>query len=247
MPAIASRTIEQPERLEERKPNKTDGRDQGPPQKTPPSTERVADFERRNLQRNVPGEIPGQEGSGRKLAVLVGVRTYQHSDLKNLDYPENDVDELAALLNRQGFSVTLLTTRAKPTDQDQFPTSDNIRRQLAAVLKGATKHDLVLVGLAGHGLQPLSSSQSYFCPFDANPSERDGKLVKPETLLSLGEILGQLRESGIGRKLLLVDACRNDPQVRGGRRGGGVTQVAVSALPEQTGVLLSCAQGGILV
>ena len=51
----------------------------------------------------------------------------------------------------------------------------------------------------------------------------------------------QLRESGIGEKLLLVDACRNDPQVRGARRG--VTQVDVSSLPEQTGVLLSCKAG----
>ena len=28
-----------------------------------------------------------------------------------------------------------------------------------------------------HGLQPLASPQSFFCPYDANPSERDGKLV----------------------------------------------------------------------
>jgi formylglycine-generating enzyme required for sulfatase activity len=177
------------------------------------------------------------------LALLVGVRKYQHDGLKDLDYPENDVEELAKLLKRQDFTVSLLTTSANHTDQEHFPTSDNIRRQLAAVLKGASKHDLIVVGLAGHGLQPLASPQSFFCPYDANPSERDGKLVKPETLLSIGEILGQLRESGIGEKLLLVDACRDDPQVRGGRRGGAVTQVDVASLPLHTGVMLSCSPG----
>jgi formylglycine-generating enzyme required for sulfatase activity len=187
--------------------------------------------------------LSGQENqaAGRKLAFLVGVREYRHNDLKNLDYPENDVEELAKVLEKQSFSVTVLTTRAGRTDKERFPDAANIRRQLAAILKDASKNDLIVVGLAGHGLQPLGSSQSYFCPFDANPSARGGKLVNPDSLLSISEILTQLRESGIGEKLLLVDACRNDPQVRGARRG--VTQVDVSSLPEQTGVLLSCRAG----
>lgn len=181
-------------------------------------------------------------GSPRKLAFLVGVQTYKHGELKDLKYPENDVADLSTLFKRQGFAVTLLTTRAKP-HEEQFPTAENIRRQFADLLNGASKHDLLVVGLAGHGIQPEGSPQSYFCPYDANPSERDGKLVQPETLLSVNEILQQLRESGIGQKLLLVDACRNDPQVEGGRRGGGMRQVDVATLPQQTGVLMSCDQG----
>ena len=35
-----------------------------------------------------------------------------------------------------------------------------LRKQLAPILKGASKGDLILVGLAGHGLQPLNSWQS---------------------------------------------------------------------------------------
>jgi formylglycine-generating enzyme required for sulfatase activity len=181
--------------------------------------------------------------AGRKLAFLVGVKSYAHAELKNLEFPENDVKELADVLKRMGFTVVLMSTSAAPTDKEHFPNSENIRRQLSALLQGCTKGDLILVGLAGHGLQPLNSSQSYFCPHDANPSERNGDVVHPETLLSIGEILTQLRESGIGQKLLMVDACRNDPQVRGGRRGAGTIQVDVSGLPQQTGVLLSCARG----
>src|ERR1700722_1300869 len=179
----------------------------------------------------------------RKLAFLVGVKTYKHADLKDLGFPENDVQDLADVLKRLGFTVTVMSTRAPGSDKQHYPDADNIRQQLAAMLKGASKQDLILVGLAGHGLQPLNSSQSYFCPHDANPSEKDGDVTHPETLLSMGEILTQIRDSGIGQKLLLVDACRNDPQVRGGRRGAGTIQVDVSALPQQTGVLLSCARG----
>jgi formylglycine-generating enzyme required for sulfatase activity len=183
------------------------------------------------------------EPAPRKLAFLVGVKSYDHADLKNLEFPENDVKELADVLKRQGFTVTLMSTSAARTDKEHFPDADNIRQQLSATLKGASKRDLFLIGLAGHGLQPLNASQSYFCPHNANPSERNGDVAHPETLLSIGEILTQIRDSGIGQKLLMVDACRNDPEVRGGRRGGGVIQVDISALPQQTGVLLSCARG----
>jgi formylglycine-generating enzyme required for sulfatase activity len=183
------------------------------------------------------------EPAPRKLAFLVGVKSYDHADLKNLEFPENDVKELADVLKRQGFTVTLMSTSAARTDREHFPDADNIRRQLSATLKGASKRDLILIGLAGHGLQPLNASQSYFCPHNANPSERNGDVAHPETLLSIGEILTQIRDSGIGQKLLMVDACRNDPEVRGGRRGGGVIQVDISALPKQTGVLLSCDRG----
>ncbi len=179
----------------------------------------------------------------RKLAFLVGVKKYSHADLKDLEFPENDVKELGDVLKGQRFEVTAMSTSASRTDAAHFPDVANIRQQLAAVLKDASKRDLILVCLAGHGLQPTGSSQGYFCPHDANPSERNGDVAFPETLLSIGEILTRLRESGIGRKMLMVDACRDDPQVRGGRRGGALTQVDVSALPPQTGVLLSCSPG----
>ena len=52
--------------------------------------------------------------------------------------------------------------------------------------------------LALFALQPAGSSNAYFCPYDANPSQRDGNVAHPETLISIGEILGQFRDSGIG-------------------------------------------------
>jgi formylglycine-generating enzyme required for sulfatase activity len=180
--------------------------------------------------------------AGRKLAFLVGVKVYDHADLKNLDFPENDVEDLAALLKSDGFETIVLTTsRGKKSDQNK-PTAANIRSRLKAILGGATKQDLIIVGLAGHGIQPLASDESYFCPADANPVVKDDRPIAPERLVSVGEILAQMSDSGIGYKLLLVDACRNDPNARSARHRG-VDHVNVAALPSQTGVLLSCSQG----
>jgi hypothetical protein len=188
--------------------------------------------------------VPAQENQpvGRKLALLVGVKDYQHGSLHDLDFPENDVTELAEVLRAQDFDVVVLTTALAKHDANSAPTADNIRKQLNQLLekRKVNKRDVIVVGLAGHGLQPLGSKEAYFCPADANPTIEGDKPQKPQTLIGMGEILKQLDDSGIGHKLLLVDACRNDPSVRGRR---GVEKVDVSALPPQTGMLLSCAPG----
>jgi formylglycine-generating enzyme required for sulfatase activity len=180
-----------------------------------------------------------KETAGRKLAFLVGITKYNHQDLKDLEFPERDVADLGTVLEGDGFQVVSLTAEGGQQDSALKPVADNIRRQLKELLRGATKHDLVLVGLAGHGLQPLGSDESYFCAMDSNPTIKEGKLLEPATLVGIGEVLALLRDSGIGDKLLLVDACRNDPSVRG---NSGVDRVNI-ALPAQTGVLMGCSPG----
>ena len=186
------------------------------------------------------------EPAGRKLAFLVGVKTYNHSQLKTLDYPERDVEEFAPVLRRSGYTVVLLTTAEGLKTPALMPTAANIQSQLEKLLANVTRQDMILVGLAGHGIQPLGSDSAYFCPKDANPTTVVGMATSPSrpkfpaTLLGIDALLQTLDESGIGRKLVLMDACRNDPGVRGRR---GVDRVKVSALPQETGVLLSCSPG----
>jgi formylglycine-generating enzyme required for sulfatase activity len=80
------------------------------------------------------------------------------------------------------------------------------------MLDAVGKHDLILIALAGHGLQPTGSTEQFFCPFDANPD-------KKANLLSLAKLSSDMQASGAGTKLLLVDACRNDPDPGRGRSG----------------------------
>ncbi len=167
---------------------------------------------------------------GRKLALLVGVKRYDHEDLRDLDFPENDVEDLAGVLKDQHFETVVLTTARGKQDATEKPTAENLRARLKTLLKGANKRDLIVVALAGHGIQPLGSDESYFCPADANPVIRNDKPIAPELLVSVGEILGQMTDSGIGEKLLLVDACRNDPSARSAKRRG-VDHVNVASLP----------------
>src|SRR4051794_25367190 len=87
--------------------------------------------------------------TGKRYALLVGVNQYQHDKLKPLAFAEADVTDLASLLRRASYEVTLLTGSAPA--RDRLPTKANIERQLRAMLRQCTKGDTALVALAGHG------------------------------------------------------------------------------------------------
>jgi formylglycine-generating enzyme required for sulfatase activity len=181
-----------------------------------------------------------QTPAAKKYAVLVGVQDYDHSKLQRLPFAVNDVSDLGDLLRRHGYQVTLLRTAA--TDAKFVPTLASINARLAEVLEQCKRHDTVLVALAGHGLQfekrkPDDPDDAYFCPQDARPLPE-----RRETLLSLRKLYRQLDDSGAGVKLLLVDACRDDPTVpRGVRRG--VDGSTSPRPPRGVAALFSCSAG----
>jgi formylglycine-generating enzyme required for sulfatase activity len=178
------------------------------------------------------GAVLGQgEQVGKRYALLVGVREYRHEKLPDLKYSDRDVEELAGLLRPAGYQVTLLSTTAGKQEERRRPTLANIRRELSAILKEVGKHDVVLIALSGHGLQPEGGKDSFFCPADSNP-------YKLETLLSLGELYRELEESGVGVKLVLVDACRNE--IAPGRSAGVDGGVRP---PRGVSVLFACSPG----
>lgn len=88
-----------------------------------------------------------------KFAVLVGIKEYEHSKLVSLAYSEADAAETAALLKSHGYDVVLLTDSEGKRDAGRRPTRENIVKHLDRVLDQCKRHDTVLVGLAGHGLQ----------------------------------------------------------------------------------------------
>ena len=187
---------------------------------------------------------------GRRLAFLVAVTEYSHAGLDPLEFTERDINDMAKRLVEVGFDVVSLTPQRGKTDPKWKPTAENIRTQLPEFLhnRKVGRHDLVLLGLSGHGLQPRGSGDSFFCPADANPTMSDidqGKKQTPkfpQTLVSVGELLSLMDESGVGHKLVLVDACRNEPKSKGAKTTG-IDRVNLGELPGQTAVLLSCSKG----
>ena len=187
-------------------------------------------------------DLGAQEKEVRKYAVLVGVRDYDRNQLRSLPYPENDVQELAEVLKSSGFRrVELLTQTAGAKQSRYLPMAKMIREALKGMLEDRSAGDLVLVAFAGHGVQFKGEKEHYFCPMDA-------VLTDKSSLISLTEVYQQLAESKAGAKLLLVDACRNDPLSGNSRDGGDVRLDSVTRpqLPDPPGgvaALFSCSAG----
>jgi hypothetical protein len=136
------------------------------------------------------------------------------------------VDQLAEVLRKAGYRrVVLLTQSRGAKEARNLPLAANIRTSLKGLLEDRSKEDTVLVALAGHGVQFKGSDENFFCPMDA-------RLADKQTLLSLGEVYRQLEQCQAGAKVLLVDACRNDPQSDFSRARAAVTLESVTR-PQQ--------------
>ncbi len=182
----------------------------------------------------VPGAATAQEG--KRYALLVGVNEYEHEKLPALKYAVNDAAELGALLEKSGYGVTVLTDETGKKDPKLAPTKANVEKRLKDTLDGAKKGDVVVVALAGHGLQFEGEKDAYFCPSDARPFKDEAK-----TLVSLGKVYEQLDKSFAGVKVLLVDACRDDPAA--GRGSRGVNADFAPKPPSGVASLFSCSAG----
>src|SRR5947209_6026068 len=92
---------------------------------------------------------PQTKPKSKKVALLVGVTRYDSSHFPNLKYTDNDVEEMAKILQRPGSgftSVRVLTSRRGKKNRADAPTAANIRKALKELLEGRTKRDLVLIG-----------------------------------------------------------------------------------------------------
>ncbi len=168
--------------------------------------------------------VYAQAGRGKKYAVIVGIKDYDPEELSPLRFTARDADALAGELTRLQFEVTLMTGAA--TRPQLKPNSaDKIEKVLKNRAAGLTADDTLIFAFMGHGVhfasdkpaKPANNNQKeevqelYFCPEDARLSDRS-------SLLSMEVVYSALGGSQAGRKLLLVDACRNDPQPPGKKR-----------------------------
>src|SRR5207302_2086877 len=145
---------------------------------------------------------------GAKYAFLVGVHKYSEEKvLHPLAYAEPDVTELAQVLRDGGFEAgdVVLMTQMAAADEPRFlPEKKRILKELHVLLTNRSPKDTVIVAFAGHGVHFKDDKNSYFCPADAQLDDRT-------TLLPLSDVYAELEKCKAGVKVLLVDACRNDP------------------------------------
>src|SRR5260221_11191984 len=144
----------------------------------------------------------------RRVALVVGNSQYKNSNLV-LFNPRNDAEDVAASLRSLGFEV-ILRIDASRRDFDLAMT------QFARVAQYA---DTALFYYAGHALQ--HQGQNYLMPTDA---ELEDELSLRYEMVSLDDVRAGL-ERAAGGKIIILDACRNNPALtRLKRRMKGMTR-----------------------
>ena len=146
-------------------------------------------------------------GAAGRVALVVGNSTYAH--IGRLPNPGNDAADMAAALRRLGFEVT--TT----LDADRVELNDALR----AFTRQSAGADVSLVFYAGHGIE--MDGVNYLVPVDAR-LERDVD-VRFEAV-ALDDVL--VSTTGASLRLVVLDACRNNPLARSMQRTGASRSVS---------------------
>lgn len=176
----------------------------------------------------------GAQAEVKRRALIVGVNEYQNRKLADLLFAERDARELDAALRAWGFETDLLVGRVGP----KAPSRVNFLNSLDLLLKRASRKDLLVFAFAGHGVTIVHDAAQgptpFLCANDSIPTQT-------ETLISVREIIRRMEESGGAANLLLLDACRNDPDP-GGRKTG-IDAERMPPLGEGMAVFFACAPG----
>ncbi|MFB9262986.1 caspase domain-containing protein [Bradyrhizobium erythrophlei] len=132
-----------------------------------------------------------------RLALVIGQSAYK--SVPALPNPANDARAMSQLLTESGFTVT----SASDLSQDQLRERiSDFAGQVAA--KGTDT--VALVFYAGHGLQ--IDGENYLVPVDVDP-KREADI--PIQAVRLNDVLNTLTSVPSRMRILLLDACRNNP------------------------------------
>ncbi|NCC91444.1 MAG: hypothetical protein EOM01_13960, partial [Spirochaetia bacterium] len=135
-------------------------------------------------------------GKTDRYALVYGNSRY--TGMPVLANPVNDANDIAGLLDKLGFKVTLVT------DASQGSMESTLRSFAAEI--GKRKADIALFFYAGHGAQ--FEGVNYLLPVDADIRQAHELSSKA---LSMELVASTLERTGSSLNLVILDACRDNP------------------------------------
>ena len=151
--------------------------------------------------------LAGPAPASQRVALVIGNATYAH--VPALSNPLNDVSDIGAALGRLGFSVTRLDNAGYAA----------LRRGLLEFQRAASASEMAVVFYAGHGIEV--DRRNFLVPVDARlVSDQD---VEFEAVPL--ELLSRVVERASGLRLVILDACRENPFAVNMQRAGATRSI----------------------
>lgn len=179
--------------------------------------------------------IAQSDAANDKYAVLVGVNDY--IDLTQLQYTLNDIHDLKAELLNLGFAEEHIYTLTSDGRVSERPTKELIEKTLRFVLENVKRDDFLFLAFSGHGLE--IGGENYFCPENASRDDWAG------TCVSLSLVMKQLEKSPARFKMMVVDACRENPFLTRNLDPNVASIQSITDPPRGVAFLMSCAVGEV--
>ncbi|MFL9827529.1 caspase family protein [Rhodoplanes sp. SY1] len=162
-----------------------------------------------------------------RVALVIGNGSY--TAVPALDNPANDSKAMAELLRAADFEV--ITARDLGQAEMRRAIGD-----FARTVRGKGADTVALVYYAGHGLQV--DGDNYLVPVDAQIRQESDV---PFETVRLADLMNALAAAPVKTRIVMLDACRNNPFAAAGRSGG--RGLAIVDAPNGTIVSYATAPG----
>lgn len=169
-----------------------------------------------------------QPQNERRIALIIGNSNYKGDN--KLANPVNDATDMANKLEKLGFVVV------KALDQ----TKQGMETVISRFGATAVGYDVALFYYAGHGIR--CDGANYLVPVDANlPDETSVKY----NCTNANMALDYMEKANCKMKIVILDACRNNPFERSWHRGMDGGGLSIMNAPIGTFIAFSTAPGNV--
>lgn len=173
------------------------------------------------------GNNPTPVFNDKRIAFVIGNSHYSNSEM-NLANPENDAKDVAEKLKGLGFEVVLKLDA----------TLEDMDRELTSFGQKAKEYDVAMFYYAGHGIQ--SKGVNYLIPTNIDNLAEDNMKYK---CVDMERVLDVMEDSKCKLKIVILDACRNDPLSRRWHRSAGTRGLSLMNAPIGTIISFSTSPG----
>jgi hypothetical protein len=151
------------------------------------------------------------QGPEQRIALVIGNSNYRN--VMQLQNPDNDAESMAQFLNSAGFEVIEATDL---TQNDMIKVVQDFTAKIAA----HGPNTVAMIYYAGHGVQ--LAGENYLIPVDAKISSQSDLV---DNSLRLVDVMATLQSIPSRLRIVVLDACRNNPFTNVNDAGRGLAIV----------------------
>ena len=188
--------------------------------------------------RKLQVEAMQQQKKAALWVLAIGVSEYADGQI-NLKYADHDAEQIARLFStQQGALFREVFTRVLVNEK---ATREGIIMAMSKFLGQASRDDVVLIFLAGHGLQDRQTGTYYFVPHNANA---DNLVSEGLAMPTFNEACKRLK-THVNKLVLWLDTCHAGAVNVAARAGVNVGEDLSEALRKAEGqYVLSASKAG---